>query len=48
MQNPLHAYSQKAPCAAHGKSAASDVRGHDVAAESPSAETDPQTATSCG
>ena len=26
MQNPLHAYSQKAPCAARGKSAARDVR----------------------
>ena len=26
MQNPLHAYSRKAPCAARGKSAARDVR----------------------
>ncbi len=26
MLNPLHAYSQKAPCAARGKSAARDVR----------------------
>ena len=26
MQNPLHAYSRKAPCVARGKSAARDVR----------------------
>ena len=26
MQNPPHAYSQKAPCAARGKSAVRDVR----------------------
>ena len=41
MQNPLHAYSRKAPCAARGRSAARDVRrATTLPLKSPSAETE--------